>query len=99
MDWAFEVLGPLRVTWRGEEIPLGTPQARAVFAVLLLARGEPAARDRIASELWADAPPASAKVKIQGLVSQLRRVLPEPLIQTEGSGYVLRAPGAPSCRT
>ncbi|MEV4312141.1 BTAD domain-containing putative transcriptional regulator [Actinocrispum sp. NPDC049592] len=84
----------MRVSWRGAEVPLGTPQAKSVFAVLLLARGEPVTRDRIASELWADTPPATAKVKIQGLVSQLRRALPEPLIRTEGSGYVLRAPGA-----
>jgi DNA-binding SARP family transcriptional activator/tetratricopeptide (TPR) repeat protein len=71
---------------------VGTPQAKTVLAVLLVAGGEVVSRDRIADEIWGAAPPASAKVQIQGLISQLRRVLPEESIITRGTGYLLHAP-------
>ncbi|WP_051795200.1 BTAD domain-containing putative transcriptional regulator [Kibdelosporangium aridum] len=86
---SYRLLGPLRVLRDGTEIRLGTPQAKAVLAVLLMASGEVVTRDRIADELWGDEPPASAKVQIQGLVSQLRRALDGDKIVTRGAGYLL----------
>jgi DNA-binding SARP family transcriptional activator/tetratricopeptide (TPR) repeat protein len=83
------VLGPLQAWHGGAQVRLGTPQAKAVLGVLLLACGEVVPRDRIADELWGDSPPASAKVQIQGLISHLRRVLPHQSIATRGTGYVL----------
>ena len=90
--WDIQVLGPLWVGWQGVETDLGSPQARAVFAVLLLSANQPVTWERIADELWDEHPPATAKTQIHGLISRVRRALPRPLIATRRSGYVLELP-------
>nr|WP_246481010.1 BTAD domain-containing putative transcriptional regulator [Amycolatopsis umgeniensis] len=80
---------------QGTDLPLGPPQARRVFALLLVEAGRPVPRDRIIDELWGDTPPISAKVQVQGLISGLRRALRSPPgggpILTRGAAYVLDA--------
>jgi DNA-binding SARP family transcriptional activator len=90
----FTVLGPVRA-WRGSaELDLGSPQQKAVLAVLLLQGGRWVSMAQLVDALWGDDPPGSAHQTVRTYVSRLRRLLsPEaswPLISTVSSGYVLR---------
>lgn len=93
----FEVLGPVR-GWHGDtELDLGSPQQRAVLAMLLLSRGRQVSLDSLIDGLWGDRMPRAAAGTIRTYISRLRRVLHgdadgqrcEPL-QSIGDGYVLR---------
>ncbi|GAB3896792.1 hypothetical protein GCM10029964_078700 [Kibdelosporangium lantanae] len=77
-DRFYRMLGEPAAERSGRELPLGPPQARRVFALLLLDAGRPVPCDRIIDELWGEAPPPSAKVQVQGLISGLRRALRGP---------------------
>ncbi|KZB86251.1 AfsR/SARP family transcriptional regulator [Amycolatopsis regifaucium] len=91
----YRLLGEPAAEWEGADLPLGPPQARRLFALLLIQAGQLVSCDRIIDELWGAAPPASAKVQVQGLVSGLRRALRSPLgdqpILTRGAAYLLDA--------
>ena len=86
----FRVLGSLEVIDRDGPVALGAPKQRALLAVLLLHRGEPVSSDRLIDEIWGEEPPASAKKLVQGYVSNLRKVLGDWRLVTEGGGYTLR---------
>jgi DNA-binding SARP family transcriptional activator len=92
----FEVLGPVR-GWRGEaELELGSPQQRAVLAMLLLARGRQVSADGLVDGLWGERVPRSAVGMVRTYVSRLRSVWatatgwPNDLITSLGDGYVLQ---------
>jgi DNA-binding SARP family transcriptional activator len=88
----FGLLGQA-VAWRdGHELALGSPQQRALFALLLLHRGEAVSTDRMIEALWPDDPPPNAVPVLRTYVSRLRAagLGPEVLI-TCHDGYVLRA--------
>jgi YVTN family beta-propeller protein len=87
----FRVLGSLEVVEGDRRLALGSPQQRALLAVLLVHRGEPVSSDRLVEELWGEQPPASAIKIVQGYVSNLRKVLGDGLLVTRGRGYLLRA--------
>ena len=77
-DLRFTLLGPVRAR-RGEaELDLGTPQQRAVLAVLLLAEGRQVPMDTLIDGLWATDPPRTAAGTVRTYVSRLRRVLSRP---------------------
>jgi DNA-binding SARP family transcriptional activator len=79
----FEVLGPVR-GWLGEtELELGSPQQRAVLAMLLLAHGRQVPLNDLIDGLWEGDVPRSAAGTVRTYVSRLRRVL--------GTGAVGRA--------
>ncbi|WP_328609069.1 NB-ARC domain-containing protein [Amycolatopsis sp. NBC_00345] len=94
-ELSYRVLGEPVAERGGLELPLGPPQARRVFALLLLEAPRPVSCYRIIDELWGDNPPPSAKVQVQGLISGLRRALRTPggeqPIVTRGASYVLDA--------
>jgi DNA-binding SARP family transcriptional activator len=84
----FEVLGPVR-GWHGdEELELGSPQQRAVLAMLLLARGRQVSLSGLIDGLWEDDAPRSAVGTVRTYISRLRRRL--GLIESIGGGYILR---------
>ncbi|MFC4533653.1 AfsR/SARP family transcriptional regulator [Sphaerisporangium dianthi] len=90
----FEVLGPVRA-WRGDdEIELGSPQQRAILAILLLQAGLPASPDQLIAAIWGGAAPRAAVGVVRSYVSRLRRVLdpgrPAAVIESVGGGYALR---------
>lgn len=94
--WSYCAAGPLRVEWAGVQVALGTPQAKQVFAVLLLHANEIVSVHALGDELWGERPPECARVQIQGLVSRLRRAMrtvsgreSTPML-TVGRGYLLR---------
>jgi DNA-binding SARP family transcriptional activator len=95
-DVRFEVLGPMR-GWHGTtELELGSPQQRAVLAMLLLARGRQVSVDRLIDGLWGERVPRSATGTIRTYISRLRRILDRgadgqhgEVIRSIGDGYAL----------
>ena len=93
----FEVLGPMRA-WHGRtELDLGSPQQRAVLAMLLLARGRQVSLDGLVDGLWEGHVPRSATGTVRTYVSRLRRILAldagaqhDGPIESIGDGYLLR---------
>ncbi|HEU0303555.1 MAG TPA: BTAD domain-containing putative transcriptional regulator [Gaiellaceae bacterium] len=83
------ILGPLEVVVDGEPVELRRAKQRSLLALLLLSAGEVVSADRLIEELWAGAPPATAKDALQNYVSQLRKALGRDVIATRAPGYVL----------
>jgi DNA-binding SARP family transcriptional activator len=91
------LLGPLEVRGEHGAVSLGTPQQRAVLAVLLLNANKVVSRDRLIDELWGESPPGTAAKLVQVYVSRLRKAL-EPdrgggagdVLVTKAPGYLLR---------
>lgn len=87
----FEVLGPVR-GWLGPaELGLGSPQQRAVLAMLLLARGREVPVSGLVDGLWEDDAPRSAAGTVRTYVSRLRRCLAGGgcAVTSAGDGYAL----------
>ncbi|MFD7911228.1 BTAD domain-containing putative transcriptional regulator [Streptomyces sp. NPDC059752] len=86
----FAVLGPVRA-WRGAEIlPSGTPQQRALLAVLLLRDGRTATAPELIDAIWGEDPPQQALATIRTYASRLRKVVAPGLLLTESGGYAIR---------
>ncbi|MGW2516209.1 BTAD domain-containing putative transcriptional regulator [Streptomyces sp. NPDC001617] len=86
------------MTHDGRALSLGGPRPRALFALLVLARGAVVTGDRLIDVVWGEEPPPSAVGALQAYVSRLRRQL-EParpagtrssVIVREGTGYAIR---------
>ena len=92
----FEVLGPVRA-WHGDtELDLGSPQQRAVLAVLLLSQGWQVPVDVMVDAIWGDDPPRAAAGTVRTYISRIRRSLDQVtgnlatgLIASIGDGYAL----------
>lgn len=69
----FEVLGPVRGFAGGAELQLGSPQQRAVLAMLLLARGRQVSLDGLIDGLWGTDVPRAGAGTVRTYVSRLRR--------------------------
>ena len=79
----YQVLGPLEVDAGAGPLPLaGKPQA--LMALLLLHANETLSADRIAEDLACET--------VEELVSCLREILPEDVLETHWGGYRLRVP-------
>ena len=98
---AYRILGPLEVVSPSGPIRLGGPRQRSVLAILLLDANRVVSIDRLADELYGEAPPVSAVTQIHRQISELRALL-EPdrapgaagaVIETRPPGYrILVAP-------
>jgi DNA-binding SARP family transcriptional activator len=93
-DLRFEVLGPVRAWSNGTELDLGSPQQRAVLAILLLAQGRQVSRDMVIDAIWGEDPPRGAAGTIRTYVSRLRHCLgtvagnrATGLLTSVGNGY------------
>ena len=92
----FAVLGPVRA-WRGDaELDLGSPQQRAVLAVLLLAEGRQVSLGALVDALWGQEAPKAAVGTVRTYVSRLRHCLEtsgaggvHEMIESAGDGYAL----------
>lgn len=87
------MLGPVRA-WQGEtELDLGTPQQRAVLAVLLLAEGRQVPTSALVDALWGNEPPKAAAGTLRTYISRLRQGLAagggQGVVESAGAGYVL----------
>ncbi|MFI1995891.1 BTAD domain-containing putative transcriptional regulator [Actinoplanes sp. NPDC020271] len=87
-----EGLGPLRAFVDGEEIELGPPKQRAVFAVLALCAGTTVSRAELIDRVWGEAAPKTAAGSLHTYISGLRRALgpAQDLLVGDGAGYSLR---------
>ncbi|MEW1639608.1 BTAD domain-containing putative transcriptional regulator [Streptomyces sp. NPDC093801] len=89
----FSVLGAVRVRRGDAPLPLGSPQQRALLAMLLLRRNAVVDLDEIVEGLWGEELPRTAVGTVRSHVYRLRRTL-GPRIATHGQGYLLHtAPG------
>lgn len=86
-----EVLGPLRAWYDHAELDLGSPQQRAVLAVLALSQGWQVSIDGLIGALWGQDPPRAAAGTVRTYVSRLRRRL-DPVTGNR-AGEVLRSIG------
>ena len=87
----FRLLGPLDVLDGGVRLQLAPGKQRALLALLLLNANRTVAAEQIVDDLWGvDAPPSASKM-VQIHVSQLRKSLSEPRLQTRRPGYLLEA--------
>jgi DNA-binding SARP family transcriptional activator len=77
----------------------GGTKAKQLFELLVLARGEPVPKDRLADLIWGEALPVHVNATLETYVSVLRRKLTSPdgegrgLITTEHEAYALPVAG------
>jgi DNA-binding SARP family transcriptional activator len=86
----FRLLGPLEVVGGDGPIVLGGPKQRATLAILLLGANRVVPVERLADDLYHGAAPVTAVTQVQRQVSELRRILGAPVIETRSPGYILR---------
>ncbi|MGS2641009.1 BTAD domain-containing putative transcriptional regulator [Streptosporangium sp. G12] len=84
----FEILGPVRVRRRGDELDLGPRQQRLILALLLARAGQPVGTEDLVTLLWRDRPPASAVNIVHRYIGGLRRLF-EPDIRPRAAGQWL----------
>lgn len=91
----FTLLGPVRAVTDEGDVALGSPQQRALLALLLL-RNTPVPIDAVVDALWGDEPPASAHSTVRTYAARLRQVLPagQAELRRSASGYHLVRHGA-----
>ncbi len=86
----FRLLGPLEVVGGDGTLQLGGPKQRATLAILLLGANRVVPVERLADDLYRGAAPVTAVTQVQRQVSELRRILAAPVIETRAPGYILR---------
>ncbi|MEU7000189.1 BTAD domain-containing putative transcriptional regulator [Nonomuraea sp. NPDC046570] len=84
------LLGPFEVRNRdGAVVEVPGIRLRALLAALALEPGRIVTRSRLVDWIWGQRPPADEVNAVQALVSRLRRVLPDGVIEAESGGYRL----------
>ncbi|MGI5488756.1 BTAD domain-containing putative transcriptional regulator [Microtetraspora malaysiensis] len=84
------LLGPFEVR-NGDGAVVEVPgiRLRALLAALALEPGRIVTRARLVDWIWGQRPPADEVNALQALVSRLRRVLPDGVIEADSGGYRL----------
>ncbi|OMC16621.1 BTAD domain-containing putative transcriptional regulator [Mycobacterium sp. SP-6446] len=94
-DLWFGVLGPLRLSANGIDVPLGAAKQRAVLATLLINRNRTVAVDSLIDAAWQERPPPEARGSLHAHVSRLRRMVssggvdPAAVLASAPPGYRL----------
>ncbi|MEV4109092.1 BTAD domain-containing putative transcriptional regulator [Nonomuraea sp. NPDC049695] len=84
------LLGPFEVHNRdGAVVEVPGIRLRALLAALALEPGRIVTRARLVDWIWGEQPPADEVNALQALVSRLRRVLPDGVIEAHSGGYRL----------
>ncbi|MGW0060385.1 BTAD domain-containing putative transcriptional regulator [Streptosporangium sandarakinum] len=84
------LLGPFEVrNGDGAVVEVPGTRLRALLAVLALEPGRTVTRARLVDWIWGRRPPADEVNALQALVSRLRRVLPDGVIEADAGGYRL----------
>ncbi|MEV0232120.1 BTAD domain-containing putative transcriptional regulator [Nonomuraea sp. NPDC050786] len=84
------LLGPFEVHDRdGAVVEVPGIRLRALLAALALEPGRIVTRTRLVDWIWGEQPPADEVNALQALVSRLRRVLPDGVIEADSGGYRL----------
>jgi DNA-binding SARP family transcriptional activator len=85
----FRILGGLEVEGRGQSLPLGGHQQRALLALLRLRANEVVPVDEIIDDLWGAEPPPSAPKSVHALIAKLGRRLENEPARTSVGPWVL----------
>jgi predicted ATPase/DNA-binding SARP family transcriptional activator len=89
-DVRVELLGPFEIRDRdGAVVEVPGVRLRALLAALALEPGRIVTRTRLVDWIWGRQPPADEVNALQALVSRLRRVLPDGVIEADAGGYRL----------
>ncbi|WP_436762970.1 BTAD domain-containing putative transcriptional regulator [Streptosporangium sp. V21-05] len=92
-DVRVELLGPFEVrNHDGAVVEVPGARLRALLAALALEPGRGVTRGRLVDWIWGRRPPADEANALQALVSRLRRVLPDGVIEADSGGYRLAVP-------
>ncbi|WP_426512010.1 BTAD domain-containing putative transcriptional regulator [Dactylosporangium sp. McL0621] len=84
------LLGPLEVhAGDGAAVEVGGSRLRVLVTLLALEPGRVVTATRLTDDLWGENPPNGAGNALQSLVSRLRRVLPDGVLQARPTGYLL----------
>ncbi|GAB7063187.1 hypothetical protein JCM12681A_48970 [Streptomyces mexicanus] len=94
--WGFALLGPLRVTLGGREVPGRlSPEAKALLCLLLHRAGRRVTHRELVEGLWEQPPPeGTADSHLLRLSGELRRLLGPGTVAALSDGYALHVPGA-----
>ncbi|WP_380160588.1 BTAD domain-containing putative transcriptional regulator [Kineococcus sp. R86509] len=97
-DLELTVLGAVSMRWCGTDVDLGTPQQRALWAVLVLRSQQVVPVEELVEALWDGEAPTGARTTVRTYVSRLRRVLTacgadgEVRLESRSGGYGLFLP-------
>ncbi|WP_433670543.1 BTAD domain-containing putative transcriptional regulator [Nocardia sp. CA-136227] len=84
------MLGPLEIrTEDGGSLDVPGVRLRALLIALALEPGRAVAKTTLVDWIWGEQPPADAANALQALVSRLRKVLPDGVIDVQPGGYRL----------
>jgi predicted ATPase/DNA-binding SARP family transcriptional activator len=86
----FRVLGALEVMTDGAAIELRAGRQQQLLASLLLTPNRTVSAERLCESIWEHDVPSSSASLLRLYVSQLRRVLPAPCVETRPGGYAVR---------
>ncbi len=87
------LLGPVEVqAENGVPVEITGARLRTLLVLLALDPGRVVTTARLIDGVWGAEPPAEAGNALQALVSRLRRVLPEPVVESAPAGYQLAVP-------
>jgi DNA-binding SARP family transcriptional activator len=86
----YQILGPVELFADGSPVRLGGPKQRAVLALLLLHANKVVPEQRFLNLVWGDDPPLSVRGQLQMYVSQLRKLIGEPVIVRRPPGYLIQ---------
>jgi DNA-binding SARP family transcriptional activator/tetratricopeptide (TPR) repeat protein len=89
MTLRVELLGPFRVSVRGEPLDVPAGRLRALLATLALSAGQPVSVDRLAIAVWGEDSSVDARMNLQSNVRRLRRLLGANVVATRSGGYAL----------
>ncbi|WP_460514463.1 BTAD domain-containing putative transcriptional regulator [Flindersiella endophytica] len=85
------VLGPFEIrTDDGEPADVPGARLRALVIALALEAGHTVSKATLVDWIWGESPPADAANALQRLVSRLRKVLPDGVVEGQTDGYRLR---------
>jgi hypothetical protein len=85
----FSILGPFEAADEAGPLKLTGGKQKALLALLLLNADHVVPMSRIVDDLWGETVPDSAQKMVQIFVSQLRRQLPDGMLQTRAPGYLV----------
>ena len=86
----FRILGPLEVRGEGGVIPLTGKKQRALLTLLLLHANQVVSADVLTEELWDSDTPDAGRAALRVRIHELRKLLPDDVLQTSAPGYVVR---------
>ncbi|GAA4159155.1 hypothetical protein GCM10022286_13070 [Gryllotalpicola daejeonensis] len=87
-----QVLGPVRVAGPHGWVDVPGVNGKALIVSLVLARGAVVSVSSLVDDIWQDDPPRNARAALQTLVSRVRAVAGDELIESSAGGYRLGAP-------